>query len=181
MKFILLINVKMPTIVGILTFICMINTTSERLKARNFIICRYFSFYKQLKFCAQLSWAWKKFYNLGSNICFLIGQSIKVAYIATNMYLDQTAPLGAWSGFILLTLNTCSRCIKQTSFSRQKYLQATIIIRLIHSLSCSCWFLLTFQNYLFQKYLPRIISVSNSLDPDQNRHYVCPDLCSNCL
>ena len=34
-KFILLINVKMPTIVGILTFISMINTTSERLKARN--------------------------------------------------------------------------------------------------------------------------------------------------
>ena len=30
----LLINVKMPTIVGILTFISMINTTSESLKAR---------------------------------------------------------------------------------------------------------------------------------------------------
>ena len=30
-KFILLINVKMPTFVGILTFISMINTTSERL------------------------------------------------------------------------------------------------------------------------------------------------------
>ena len=54
MKFILLINVKMPTIVGILTFISMINTTSERLKARNFI-CRYFSVYEQLKFRAQLS------------------------------------------------------------------------------------------------------------------------------
>ena len=43
-KFIVLINVKMPTIVGILTFISMINTTSERLKARNFFICQYFSF-----------------------------------------------------------------------------------------------------------------------------------------
>ena len=31
MKFIMLINVKMPTNVGILTFISMINTTSERL------------------------------------------------------------------------------------------------------------------------------------------------------
>ena len=49
-KFILLINVKMPTIVGILTFISMMNTTSKRLKARNFFICRYFSFYEQLKF-----------------------------------------------------------------------------------------------------------------------------------
>ena len=64
-KFILLINVEMPTIVGILTLISMINTTPERLNARNFFICRYFSFYEQLKFCAQLSWAWQKFYNLG--------------------------------------------------------------------------------------------------------------------
>ena len=45
---ILLINVKMPTIVGIITFISMINTTSERFTARNFFICRYFSFYEQL-------------------------------------------------------------------------------------------------------------------------------------
>ena len=47
-EFILLINVQMPTIVGILTFISLINTTSERLKARNFLICWYFSFYEQL-------------------------------------------------------------------------------------------------------------------------------------
>ena len=53
---ILLINVKMPTIVGILTFMSRINTTSERLKARNFFICLYFSFYEQLKFCAQLEY-----------------------------------------------------------------------------------------------------------------------------
>ena len=35
-KFIMLINVKMPTIVGILTFISMINTTSDRPIASNF-------------------------------------------------------------------------------------------------------------------------------------------------
>ena len=34
MKFIMLINIKMPTIVGILIFISMINTISESLKAR---------------------------------------------------------------------------------------------------------------------------------------------------
>ena len=54
-KFIMLINVKMPTIVGILTFISMINTISERLKAIIFFICRYFSFKEQLKFRSQLS------------------------------------------------------------------------------------------------------------------------------
>ena len=53
--FILLINVKLPTVIGILTFTSMINTTSERLKARNFFICRYFGFYEQLKFRAHLS------------------------------------------------------------------------------------------------------------------------------
>ena len=54
-KFILLINVKMSTIVVILTFMSRINTTSESLKARNFFTFRYFSFYEQLKFRAQLS------------------------------------------------------------------------------------------------------------------------------
>ena len=54
------------TIVGILTFISRINTTSERLEARNFFICRCFSFSEQFKFLAQLSWAWKNFYNLGA-------------------------------------------------------------------------------------------------------------------
>ena len=43
------------SIVGILTFISRINTVSESLKARNYFICRYLSFYEQLKFRAQLS------------------------------------------------------------------------------------------------------------------------------
>ena len=38
MKLILLINVKMPTIVGILTFISRLNTTPESSKARNIYI-----------------------------------------------------------------------------------------------------------------------------------------------
>ena len=58
----------MPTIVGILTFISMINTTFERLKAKHIFIGWYFSFYEQLKVCAKLSWAWKKFNNLGARL-----------------------------------------------------------------------------------------------------------------
>ena len=42
-------------IVGILTFMRRINTTSERLKAINCFICWYFSFYEQLEFRAHLS------------------------------------------------------------------------------------------------------------------------------
>ena len=42
------------------------NTTSERLEASNFFICRwYFSFYE---IRAQLSWAWQSF--LTSNFQF---------------------------------------------------------------------------------------------------------------
>ena len=60
MKIILLINVKMPIIVDILTFISMINTQSERLKARNYFICQYFSFYEQLKFRYSVELRMKK-------------------------------------------------------------------------------------------------------------------------
>ena len=49
------LSTKLVLLVGILTFISMINTTSDRLKARNFFICLHFSFYEQLKFRAQLS------------------------------------------------------------------------------------------------------------------------------
>ena len=47
----MLINVKKPTIVGILTFMSMIDTTYESLKAS--LIFKHFSFYVQLKFPAH--------------------------------------------------------------------------------------------------------------------------------
>ena len=46
-------------VVGILTFISMINKTSESLKARKVFYFSAFKFYEELKFSAQL------FYNLG--------------------------------------------------------------------------------------------------------------------
>ena len=55
MKFIMLIIVKMPTIVGILTFIIIIDTTYEDLKATKVFNFQHFSFYEQLKSHAQLS------------------------------------------------------------------------------------------------------------------------------
>ena len=54
-KCIMLINVKMPTIVGILTFISMINTTSERSKSKISSFVGILGFYEQLKFHVQLS------------------------------------------------------------------------------------------------------------------------------
>ena len=64
MKFIMLINVKMPTIatfVGIATIYCvltfksMINTTSVGKQKKKILISHHFRFYDQLKFHAQLS------------------------------------------------------------------------------------------------------------------------------
>ena len=54
MNIIMLINVEMPIIGDILTFISTISTISESLKARNVFIF-YFSCYEQLKFHAQMS------------------------------------------------------------------------------------------------------------------------------
>ena len=48
MKFTMLINVKMPTIVGILIFMRMINTTSEHLKAIKVFIFKHLRFYQHL-------------------------------------------------------------------------------------------------------------------------------------
>ena len=48
--FIMLINIKMPTSVGILTLISMLNTISESLEARKKKTFQHFSFHKQLKF-----------------------------------------------------------------------------------------------------------------------------------
>ena len=55
MKLIMLINIKMPTIVGILICMSMINTTSHHLKARKAFILKHLRFYEHLKFHAQLT------------------------------------------------------------------------------------------------------------------------------
>ena len=70
MKFFLLINVKMPTIVGILTIMSRKNSTLSLSEPKESRTAWYFYTYEHLKFHAQLSWAWKKFYNLGA--CFRI-------------------------------------------------------------------------------------------------------------
>ena len=69
MKFSPLINVKMPTIVGILTFMRGKNSILGISEPKNSRISWYLSTYEHLKFHAQLNWARKKFYNLGPWIC----------------------------------------------------------------------------------------------------------------
>ena len=52
---------KMPTIVGILTFI-RINGWLWWFKPQNFINFDFYDTYEHFEFHAQLSWAWKTFY-----------------------------------------------------------------------------------------------------------------------
>ena len=90
-------HVKMPTIVGILTYISTIKTTSERLKARNFFISRYFSFYEQLKFRAQLVEQEKRFITSGSGLK-IRGRNEKLlvlrCYHSQSMELDESMEHG---------------------------------------------------------------------------------------
>ena len=65
MKFFLLIGVKMPTIVGILTLTSRTNSILDLSEPANTWISWYFYTYEHLKFHSQLSWARKMFYNLG--------------------------------------------------------------------------------------------------------------------
>ena len=64
MKIFLLINVKMPTIGGILTFMSGKNGSLGLSELNISQISWHFCTYEHLKFYAQLSWEWKKFYNL---------------------------------------------------------------------------------------------------------------------
>ena len=68
MKFFLLLNVKMPTIVGILTFMSRKNSILSLSEPEKCWLYWYFHTYEHLKFHAQVSWAWKKFYNLGARL-----------------------------------------------------------------------------------------------------------------
>ena len=64
-RFILLKNVKVPIIFGILTFISGINSPSNSFKARKIFCFHHFTFYGQLKFQAELSWALNSLYPRG--------------------------------------------------------------------------------------------------------------------
>ena len=55
MKLFMLIDIKMPTIVGIVTFIREMYATYEILKEREGFNFQHFNFYGQLIFHAQLS------------------------------------------------------------------------------------------------------------------------------
>ena len=81
----MVINVKMPTIVGILTFISMINTAYEGLKARKTLGLR------AVEIVCSFELTMKKLYNLRANFAMLFTN-------ITNMLMSgifkQTAKFG---------------------------------------------------------------------------------------
>ena len=56
----MLINVKMPTIVGILTFTSMVNTAIESMKERKVFIFQHLSFFDQSKASCSAELSMKK-------------------------------------------------------------------------------------------------------------------------
>ena len=77
MKFIMLINVKMPTIVGILTFIYVYKHETSSFVG-------ILVFYEQLKFHAQLSLAWKKLYKLLGPVFFGHTEPLKIFFLRSS-------------------------------------------------------------------------------------------------
>ena len=65
----------MPTTVGILTFMSGKNSILGLSEPKTSWISWHFYPYEHLKFHAQLSWAWKKFYNLGASAFFNMPQT----------------------------------------------------------------------------------------------------------
>ena len=93
----------MPTIVGILTFMSRINSILGLSEPKKSWISWYFYTYEHLKFLAQLSWAWKKFYNLGA---WIAGTTFD-----WNQFLCSQAFLSLWSYTVIL-ITVCSNSMK---------------------------------------------------------------------
>ena len=89
--FFLLINVKMPTIVGILTFMSRKNSILGLFESEKRWNSWYFYTNKHLKFPSQLSWAWKKFYNIGP--CLSLNCIRNKVFIAVSLLLWTYKPL----------------------------------------------------------------------------------------
>ena len=80
------------TAVGILTFISMINTTSESLKARKVSIFQHFSFCELLKFHTQLNM--KKFYSLRPDLYCTSNTKHYIARTAVRLYTSFLWDIG---------------------------------------------------------------------------------------
>ena len=112
MKFFLLINIKMPTIVGILIFISRKNFMLSSALQEKILNWWYLIFHKRNKFHSQLSWAWKKIYNLGASM----GADLSLYWSSRSFWLCPE--LGLHSNISIPTCcqwGACSQDAWQTS------------------------------------------------------------------
>ena len=85
MKFILLINVKMPTFAGILTLISSINTIAESFKQEK-IFFHHSNFSWAIEISCSVEISMRKFYNIRARICERI-MAIKVWRLELRMII----------------------------------------------------------------------------------------------
>ena len=135
-------NVEMPTIVGILTFISMINATFETLNAKKkkllYFFFHYFSLYEQLRVRAQLS------------------------FITSRAYILITD----------LPIGTTRKQLKDTCILNKICTQERITICILGNSPCFCCRLHLFSKLAFSQTTSRnTIGLSNGLYPDQKRRF----------
>ena len=96
------------------------------------------------------------------------------------MFTEHTAIGALGDSFYEYLLKAWIQSGKQDTEARKMYddaIKVRINCCILGNLSCFCCRLLIFSKYSFRN----TIIVSNSLDPDQYRHSVDPDLGPNCL
>ena len=94
MKFVLFINLKILTKVLNFFHAQLSWASSAELSMKKVLFFWYFYLYDQVKFHAELSWAWKKFYNFGAWINYICIQSAQCLCISQTF---QTAWMH-WAG-----------------------------------------------------------------------------------
>ena len=110
-KFILLINVKMLTNVGILTFISMIHTTSGSLKATSLFVC-ILVFVSSWNFLLSRAEHEKSFITSGPGLLFIglsIGWLFKLAIGTITICMGESSkfPKSLTSEILILKLAGC--------------------------------------------------------------------------
>ena len=114
MKYIMLINVKMPTIVDILTFISIICTTFDISKAHGTFVLKHFSFYEH---SGSVEVNFKKFYDIRAKftrddwyVSHYVFTYFHICIIYFSVWPSFPTP-GGWEKFSVKWCTTYKMCL----------------------------------------------------------------------
>ena len=139
-KFILLINVKMPTIVGILTFISMINTRLRDLTQETFIFVGILVFMISWNF--MLSWVEheKKFITSGRGVKYISNSVLLTGVLNKTLWCSEglRGPMSSLESVSLVSVFSGIPWNKY--YSIRVYLTSKAVnILMLDGLRVPCW------------------------------------------